>query len=111
MYMLVKGKYPQNEHKPFTSSISVNNLQIHSNLIDTSECSCPHLSVCATLCWSVGLFTNYGGVDGESPCRMSIVGNGNVALLILRNGRVTLSIIRNGCVTLSILRNGCVACR
>ena len=33
MYMLVHGKYPPNEQIPFTSSISVDNLQIHSNLL------------------------------------------------------------------------------
>ena len=36
----------------------------------------------------------WGGWMGGSPCRMSIIRNGNVALSILRKGRVALSILR-----------------
>ena len=35
-----------------------------------------------------------GGVDGGSPCHMSIIRNGNVALSNLRKAPVTLSILR-----------------
>ena len=34
---------------------------------------------------------------GGSPCRMSIIRDGNVVLSILRKGRVTLSNLRKGC--------------
>ena len=51
------------------------------------------------------------GWMGGSPCRMSIIRNGNVALSILRNGNVALSNLRNGNDALSILRNCNVACR
>ena len=48
---------------------------------------------------------------GGSPCRMSIIRDGNVALPILRKDCGALSTLRNGCVALSNLRKGHVACR
>ena len=45
------------------------------------------------------------GVCGGSPCRMSNIRNGNVALLILRKCRVSLLILRKYRVTLSILKS------
>ena len=50
------------------------------------------------------------GVDGGSPCRMSIIRNGNVALSNLRNTPVAMSNLRNIPVALSNLRNTPVAC-
>ena len=50
-----------------------------------------------------------GGVDGGSPCRMSIIRNGNVALSNLRKAPVTLSILRKAPVALLILRKAPVA--
>ena len=57
------------------------------------------------------LFLNTGALDGGSPCRMSSIKYGNVAMSNLRKGRVAMSILRKYHVTLSILRKGHVACR
>ena len=46
---------------------------------------------------------------GGSPCRMSIISNGNVAVSILRKAPVALSILRKAPVALSILRKS--SCR
>ena len=51
-----------------------------------------------------------GRGDGGSPCRMSIIRNGNVALSNLRKAPVTLSILRKAPVALSNLRKAPVAC-
>ena len=45
-----------------------------------------------------------------SPCRMSIIRNGNVTMSILRKPNVTLSILRKHYVALSNLRKHHVAC-
>ena len=50
-----------------------------------------------------------GGVDGGSPCRMSIIRNGNVALPNLRKPHVALSNLRKPHVALSNLRKPHVA--
>ena len=47
---------------------------------------------------------------GGSPCRMSIIRNGNVALSILRKCHVILSILRKHHVAMWILRKCHVAC-
>ena len=50
------------------------------------------------------------GVDGGSPCHMSIIRNGNVALSNLRKAPVVLSNLRKAPVALSNLRKSPVAC-
>ena len=50
------------------------------------------------------------GLDGNSPCRMSIIRNSNVALSILRKPRVALAILRKPFVVLLIIRKSPVRC-
>ena len=47
-----------------------------------------------------------GGCLGGSPCRMSIIRNGNVALSNVRKGCVNLSNFRKGHVALSTFKKG-----
>ena len=56
------------------------------------------LSACPFVCdcLSIVLKIIVGGVDGGSPCRMSIKRNGNVALSNLRKGCGALSILKSG---------------